>query len=191
MFDLLNILAAAAAAAPAPAPAGEGQVGALLREFGVNWAHFGSQLIAFLIVAGVLRAFAYQPILAILDERKKKIEEGLANAEKAKSELANAEATRLAIIKKANDQANEIIAEAQKAAAAQTEKRTQEAIATAEGIVTKGHESIKLERAKMIEDVKKEISRLVIQTAEKGIGRVLTPEDQTRLNQATLEGLAS
>ncbi|HSI86724.1 MAG: F0F1 ATP synthase subunit B [Candidatus Methylacidiphilales bacterium] len=196
MLNPLLFLAAVAAdpAAPGAPAATEGalaKIGAQLGEFGVNVPHFASQLVAFLIVAALLRAFAYKPILDILDERKKKIEEGLANAEKSKTELANAEASRLAILKEANDKANAIIADAQKAAAAQTEKRTQEAVVLAEGIVAKGHESIKLERAKMIEDVKKEISKLIVTTTEKSIGRVLTPEDQKRLNQSSIDGLSA
>ena len=48
--------------------------------FGWNPWLFLSQVISFVIVALVLRRFAYRPILAVLEERRRKIEEGQLNA---------------------------------------------------------------------------------------------------------------
>jgi len=45
---------------------------------------FLSQVISFCIVAFLLQRFAYKPILAVLEERRRKIEEGQINAEKSK-----------------------------------------------------------------------------------------------------------
>ena len=59
--------------------------------FGFDWKIFFSQVISFVIVALVLRRFAYKPILAILEERRQRIAEGLLNAEKIKQQLAEAE----------------------------------------------------------------------------------------------------
>src|SRR5438874_901079 len=49
--------------------------------FGWNWELFLSQVISFAIVAFLLRRFAYKPILAVLEDRRRKIEEGQLNAE--------------------------------------------------------------------------------------------------------------
>src|SRR5258708_8655648 len=59
--------------------------------FGWNWKLFLSQVISFCIVAYLLQRFAYKPILAVLEERRRKIEEGQINAEKIRKELAEAE----------------------------------------------------------------------------------------------------
>ena len=59
--------------------------------FGWNPWLFLSQVISFLIVALLLRRFAYKPILAVLEERRRKIEEGQINAEKIRKELAEAQ----------------------------------------------------------------------------------------------------
>jgi F-type H+-transporting ATPase subunit b len=48
--------------------------------FGWNWQLFLAQVISFLIVTLLLRRFAYRPILAVLEERRRKIEEGQLNA---------------------------------------------------------------------------------------------------------------
>src|SRR5207249_9355847 len=75
--------------------AATGGVTDILREtadtFGWNWKLFLSQVVSFCIVAFLLRRFAYRPILAVLEERRRKIEEGQLNAEKIRRELAEAE----------------------------------------------------------------------------------------------------
>ncbi len=75
--------------------ASSGGITDILREtaetFGWNWKLFLSQVISFCIVAFLLQRFAYKPILAVLEERRRKIEEGQINAEKIKKELAEAE----------------------------------------------------------------------------------------------------
>ena len=70
--------------------------------FGWNWQLFLSQVISFLIVALLLRQFAYKPILAVLEERRRTIEEGQLNAEKIKKQLAEAEQRYGEILAKAN-----------------------------------------------------------------------------------------
>src|SRR5439155_11964071 len=59
--------------------------------FGWNPWLFFSQVISFVIVALLLRRFAYKPILKILEERREQIAAGLLNAEKIKQQLAEAE----------------------------------------------------------------------------------------------------
>src|SRR5438067_7740352 len=88
-----------------------------LETFGWNWQLFLSQVISFVIVALLLRRFAYKPILAVLEERRRKIEEGQLNAEKIKKELAEAEKRYQEIIAKADADAQKMIDEARESAA--------------------------------------------------------------------------
>ena len=78
--------------------ASSGGITDILREtaetFGWNWKLFLSQVISFCIVAYLLQRFAYKPILALLEERRSKIEEGQLNAEKIRKELAEADDLR-------------------------------------------------------------------------------------------------
>src|SRR4029077_14974065 len=100
--------------------------------FGWNPWLFLSQVISFVIVALLLRQFAYKPILAILEERRRRIEEGLLNADKIKQELAEAEKRYAEILAKGNEQAQRMIDEARESSAHLSERKQQEAIATAE-----------------------------------------------------------
>src|SRR5436309_12834787 len=83
-----------------------GSFGDTLREtaetFGWNPWLFFSQVISFVIVALLLRRFAYKPIQAVLEERRRQIEEAQLNAEKIKTQLAEAEQRYSDILAKAN-----------------------------------------------------------------------------------------
>jgi F-type H+-transporting ATPase subunit b len=159
--------------------------------FGFDWPHFGAQVINFLIVAGVLVVFAYRPILNVLEERKKRIAEGLANAEKIKQELARTEAARQEVLNQANLQANKLIEEARAAAARVQEQETQKAIAAAEQIIAKARETADQDHARMLTELKREVGRLVVETTAKVAGKILTVEDQQRLAEETNRQLAA
>jgi len=156
---------------------------------GWNTRQFIAQCIGITILFVVLNKFAWKPVRATLEERRTKIEQAMANADKIKKELADAEATRVGIIQKANEQANAIIAEAEKAAVARGEQRTKEATRQAEDIVKKAHEAAVLDRDRLLAELKREVGALVIQTTEKVAGKVLTADDQTRLNAETARQL--
>jgi F-type H+-transporting ATPase subunit b len=152
---------------------------------------FIAQCIAFTVLSIVLWKFAWKPVRTILEQRRTAIEESMANAEQIKKELADAEAARLKIIQKANEQAAAIIAEAEKSAAVRGEQRTQEAARQAEEIVKKAHEAAVLDRDRLLAELKRQVGALVIQTTEKVAGKVLTAEDQARLNAETQRQLSA
>jgi F-type H+-transporting ATPase subunit b len=159
--------------------------------FGWNPWLFLSQVISFIIVALLLRRFAYKPILAVLEERKRKIEEGQLNAEKIKKELAEAEKRYQEILAKANADAQKMIDEARQSSAHLAERKQQEAVAAAEQILAKAREASTLERERTMTELKRQLGRLVVDTTAKVTGKVLTRDDQRRLQEETARQLAS
>src|ERR1051325_5285129 len=145
--------------------------------FGVDKAHFISQVISFVIVAILLQRFAYKPILQVLEQRRQRIAEGLANAERIKAELAKTETARQEVLNQANSQANRLIEEARAAAARVQEQETQKAIAAAEQIIAKAREAAAQDHARMLTDLKREVGHLVVETTARVTGKVLTPQD--------------
>lgn len=158
--------------------------------FGWNWQLFLSQVISFCIVVFLLNKFAYKPILAVLEERRRKIEEGQINAEKIKKELAEAEQRYQEILAKANTDAQRMIDQARESAAHLSERKQQEAIAAAEQIIAKAREASALEHDRQLESLKRELGRLVVETTSKVTGKVLTPDDQKRLQEEAARQLA-
>ena len=158
--------------------------------FGWNPWLFVSQVISFVIVALLLRRFAYKPILNVLEERRRRIEEGQINAEKIKRQLDEAEKRYSEILAKANAEAQKMIDEARESSAHLAERKQQEAIAAAEQILAKAREASAIEHERTMDSLKQELGRLVVDTTAKVTGKVLTPEDQQRLQEEALSQLA-
>ncbi len=169
---------------------GGGPIGEVARTFGVDGPHLIAQIISFSIVCVLLYKFAYKPVLTILEERRQRIAEGLANAEKSKAELVRIEAQRLEVLTQANAQANKFIEEARAAAARVQETETQKAIAAAEQIIAKAREAAAQDHARMLAELKREVGRLVVQTTATVTGKILTPEDQRRIAEETAKQVA-
>jgi F-type H+-transporting ATPase subunit b len=165
-----------AAAAPGGNPVTE-----IAHQFGVTWQLLISQIILFVIVALALKKYAYGPVLKVLEERRQKIAEGLANADKIKQELASAQAKAQEILNQANSQGTKLIEEARQSAARVLEQETQKAVAAAQDIVTKARQASEVELARMKAELRREVGRLVVNTTAKVAGKVLTPDDQQRL----------
>ena len=171
--------------------AAENPITEISRTFGLDVPHFISQVISFAIVAFLLQRFAYKPILKVLEERRQRIAEGLANAEKIKQELAKAEAARQEIMAKASQQANKLIEEARAAAAKVQETETQRAIKAAEDIIAKAQQAGVAERQRMKDELLKELGQLVVRTTAQVTGKILTMDDQRRLIDETNKQLAA
>jgi F-type H+-transporting ATPase subunit b len=162
-----------------------------MEKLGIDWRILLAQTISFSIVFFVLWKFAYGPIFTMLQARRDKIAEALANAEKIKGDVARTEAERQRILAEAGEQANKTIADARAAVARVSEVETQKAIAAAEQIIAKARQAAELERAQMLADLKREVGRLVVQTTTTVTGKVLTPEDQKRLAEETQKQLTA
>jgi F-type H+-transporting ATPase subunit b len=168
-----------------------GVVSDITKTFGVNWQLFISQLIAFIIVALVLKKFAYKPVLDMLEQRKERIAQAETNAEKIQTELAATEAERDKVLAKANQKAQEMIADAKEAAQQVGEVEGQKAVKQAEEIIRKAREATDADRDQMMSELRAEIGRLVVETTAKVSGKVLTAEDQQRLIDETNRELAA
>jgi F-type H+-transporting ATPase subunit b len=158
---------------------------------GIQWKILLAQTISFSIVFFVLWRFAYKPIFSMLEARREKIAQSLANAEKIKADVARTEAERQKILTQAGDQANKLIDEARQAAARVRETETQKAISAAEQIVIKAREAAAQERAQMLAQLKREVGRLVVQTTATVTGKILTADDQRRLTEETEKQLSA
>ena len=157
----------------------------MIETLGIRWIELLAQTISFSFVLIVLWKLAYKPIFNMLEARKVKIAEGIANAEKIKLQLAQTEAARQKILGEAGDLANKLIADARAAAARVSEAETQKAITAAEQIIIKAREAAAQERAATLAALKREVGRLVVQTTMTVTGKVLSPVDQVRLADET------
>lgn len=195
MFDAPIIIAAAAddvekdVHATTEAPSNPAD--AIVKTFKLKGDLFTAQLVLFALVLFVLRKYAYGPIQKMLDERKQLITESYENSQKIKTELAEAAATRKQLIEEASNQANKIIEEAKAAASQVRESETQKAVAAAEDILTKARLAADADRTKMLDDLKKEVGNLVIQTTSQVVGKTLNETDKKRLIKEASKSVAA
>lgn len=159
----------------------------IFTEFGVKPILLVAQIINFLILLFLLKKFLYGPILKILDERKQKIAESLANAEEIKQKLAEMIEERdkqLAqtakeskkIIEEAMVFANQIIADAHKKAETDIEN-----------MIAKSEIAMAQERDKLHQEIRAELADLVALGMQKIAGKVLTAKDKSDLAETSLK----
>ena len=159
--------------------------------FGWDPRLFFSQVVSFIIVALLLKRFAYKPILNVLQQRREQIAQAHVNAEKIKQQLAEAEQRHAEILAKANAEAQKMIEEARTSAAHLADRKQQEAIAAAEQILAKAREASAIEHERTMMQLKRELGRLVVETTAKVTGKVLMPDDQRRLQEEAARTLSA
>jgi F-type H+-transporting ATPase subunit b len=159
--------------------------------FGWDPRLFFSQVISFIIVAYLLKRFAYKPILAVLEQRRQQIAQAHSNAETVKQQLAEAEQRYSEILAKGNAEAQKMIDEARTSASHLADRKQQEAVAAAEQIMAKAREASTIEHDRTMTQLKRELGRLVVDTTAKVTGKVLTPDDQRRLQEEATRTLAA
>jgi F-type H+-transporting ATPase subunit b len=158
-------------------------ISGIFETFGVEWPLFIAQVIVFMLVYAVLQKFAFPQVTSMLEERRQRIREGEENLTKIKTDLAAAGASAAEIVSKANEDAERLIRGATDSAAAAGEKKKQEAVSEANQIISKAKEASQLEHEKLMAELKRDFGRLLVDTTSKVTGKVLSQEDQDRINQ--------
>jgi F-type H+-transporting ATPase subunit b len=166
-------------------------MGNVAQQFGVYWPNLIAQIILFAIVYFVLKRFAFKPIIAMLEERRRRIEEGQLNAEKIKKQLAEAQTKYEEILAKANADSQKLLEEVRASGDRLAEQKRQEAIAAAEQITLKAQEAIALEKDKTMAEMKRELGRLVVDATSRVTGKVLSPDDHEKINEETARQIAA
>jgi len=159
-------------------------------KMGVDWRLILMNAVNFGVVALVLYYFLYRPVLKMMDERRRKIEEGLKFAEEMRAKLAEAEEKQAAILKEASQTSQEILEKARRAASAYEENQTRETAAKVEQMIARAKESIEMERRRQFEELKGEVSRLVVATTAKLLARDLGAAEKESINSRAVEELA-
>jgi F-type H+-transporting ATPase subunit b len=124
------------------------------------------QMITFALLVWFTMKYVWPPLMQALEERKKKIAEGLAAAEKGNRELELAEKRATTLIREAKDQAADIVTMAQKRAGEMVDESKQSAREQGEKIVTAARAEVDREIQKAREGLRQEVATLAVQAAE-------------------------
>jgi F-type H+-transporting ATPase subunit b len=129
------------------------------------------QTVAFFIFVWFCMKFVWPPLMNAIEERQKRIADGLADADRAVKDLELAQAKATDQLKEAKATANEIIEQANKRKAQIVEEAKAEADAERAKIIAQGKAEIEAERNRVKEDLRKQVASLAIAGAEKILER--------------------
>jgi F-type H+-transporting ATPase subunit b len=144
-----------------------------------QFINFGILLVAFTFV---FKRFVFP----MMDERKKRIEEGLQASEDAKHKLAEAQTEVSGEMQRARQEAQALIAQAQQTSARMAEEARGVARTEAEGIIDRARAEIQLERDAAIQEIRRQFGDLAITAAERVIRRNLDRQAQHDLIEQVL-----
>jgi len=158
---------------------------------GINLGYFLFQVFNFIIVLVLLYAWAYKPILKMLENRKQKIAQGLEDARIASEARANAEEEARQIIAKAQSEANQKVREATDRADIAAREVMAKAEADAVKIREDARAEISQERDRVLADVRGQIAALSMAAAQRLIGDALDEKRQRALIDEFFSGVKS
>jgi F-type H+-transporting ATPase subunit b len=153
----------------------------LASEFGINGLAFLSQLVSFGIVFYILWRWGFPAIVKTLEKRQAVIREGVENAEKARSDLAEATARAEQVLQEARLQSQETINQATKAAEREAIRIQEEAYARAAQIEQQQVARIQQEAARARAELSRLVVNLSISAASKVISKSVDSSDNRRL----------
>lgn len=139
------------------------------------------QAIAFLIFVGFCMKYVWPPIIQALDERKKKIADGLAAAERGKHEQELAEKRAQQVIHEAKEQANEIITQAQRRGNEIVDESKDNARVEGERILNSAQAEIKQEANRARDELRTQVGSVAIAGAAKILSREIDDKAHTDL----------
>ena len=145
------------------------------------------QMITFAIFVWFTMKYVWPPITKALSDRQKKIADGLAAAEQGLRDQELAERKAAELLRETKLKASQIIEEANKRASHISEEAKGIAREESQRILHHAHEQIEQEVIKAKEDLKDQVGRLVIETAEKILDRSIDAEKHQDLIQQAIK----
>ncbi|WP_088329300.1 F0F1 ATP synthase subunit B [Lacimicrobium sp. SS2-24] len=137
------------------------------------------ELIAFAVFVLFCMKFVWPPLMSAIEERQKKIADGLAASERADKDLQIAQEKAKEQLKEAKHQAAEIIEQAKKRAAEIVDSETQRAHQEREKIVAAGQAEVEAERNRVKEELRQQVATLAIAGAERILARQIDAAAQS------------
>ena len=134
-----------------------------------------------LVLFVLLRKFLYRPVMNVIEQRQKQIDDAIADAEGKKNDAQ-------AVLAQAQDKLQNVDTEAaqrreayEKQAEKEKEQLLQDAQRQADAIVAEGKAAAEAEHARRLRDANAETSALARDMCEKLLARNLTQQDDARL----------
>jgi F-type H+-transporting ATPase subunit b len=152
---------------------------------------FVAEIIAFLVMVGILARWVYPRVMAAADQRQRQIGAQLEAAERARQQAEERLGEAEGQLRESRNQAQEIIAGANRSA----DQRRAELLARAEEearrVAEQARREIDAERQRAIDSVRGEVADLVVAATEKVVGETLDDQRHRRLIEEAIAQVGS
>ena len=139
------------------------------------------QMIAFALFVAFCMKYVWPPIMAALEERTKKIADGLAAAERGRHEQELAEKRATQVITDAKEQANEIISQAQRRGNEIVDESKDNARTEGDRILTSAKAEIEQEANRAKDELRSQVGSIALAGAAKILSREIDKKAHTDL----------
>ena len=146
-------------------------------------------VICFLVVLFVLKRYAFGPIQQMIDTRRERIQQAIAEADNARDEARKLLEEHRKLIGQAKSESEEILAEARRVADAQRERVRRESDEDRARRLDETRRQIDQATVQALGEIRDEVGRLSLLAAEKVTRKALTEADQKRLIDEALAEL--
>jgi F-type H+-transporting ATPase subunit b len=150
----------------------------------INFSLF-AQAAAFALFIWFCVHFIWPPLLHAIETRQKRIADGLAEAERGRSSLADAQKQTEVLLREARGRAQELMAQAERAATQRVEEAKAQAKAEADRLIASAHAQIEQE----VQSAKQQLREQVAGLAVAGAERILQREVDARAHAQMLDQL--
>jgi F-type H+-transporting ATPase subunit b len=138
-------------------------------------------IVCFLVVLFVLKKYAFGPIQQMIDQRRERIEQAIAEADNAREEARSLLEEHRKLIGQAKAESEEILGEARRLADAQRDRVKQETEEDRQRRLEETRRQIEQATAQALGQIRDEVGKLSLLAAEKITRKSLTEADQQRL----------
>jgi F-type H+-transporting ATPase subunit b len=151
-----------------------------LGPLGIEPALFIAYVVNFVILVFLLRVFLYRPVLNMLGQRRERIQESLAEADRVRQEAA----VQRSEFERELEEARRTSQEAAVRAAQETEKMRDAILAEARNeadrILEQAHQQIEMDRRQAVTELRREVVDLAVDLARRVIGETVTVDERAQ-----------
>jgi F-type H+-transporting ATPase subunit b len=144
-------------------------------------ATFIVQLFVFIVLGLVTMKFIWPPLIRAIDDRRKKIADGLAAAERGYKELQNANGEAQLIINEAREKALKIVDQANRRSGEIIEEARSTATSEGQRLVSDARQEAALEQARARDQLRQDVGRLAVAGASRLLEREIDPKAHAEL----------
>lgn len=158
-----------------------------MEALGIDWRLLVTQIVNFAILLFLLYRFLYNPVLNMLAERRERISEGLAEAERVREEAQQQRQEYEQELQRQRQESQERIQRAMQASEEAKEEILEEARREADQIKARAREEIEYERRQALEQLRTQVADLAILAAKKVLDGAIDENVQRKLVQRFID----